>query len=139
MGRVDFRSLCRVDFGADFMSVRAIDENRDWQFGQGKQSYRNRIEEIGQMIQTRVLSFLGDCFFAVEEGIDWVNLLAKGSSKEEELKRSISLTILETPGVVALNKLELVNDRQTRRLIIDYSVATIYSTNYLGSIGVENG
>jgi hypothetical protein len=121
------------------MSVRAIDENRDWQFGQGKQSYKNRIEEIGQMIQTRVLSFLGDCFFAVEEGIDWVNLLAKGSSKEEELKRSISLTILETPGVVALNKLELVNDRQTRRLVIDYSVATIYSTNYLGSIGVENG
>lgn len=44
------------------MSVRAIDDNRDWQFGQSKQSYKIGIEETAQMIKTRVLSFLGDCF-----------------------------------------------------------------------------
>ena len=71
------------------MSVRAIDDNRDWQFGQSKQSYKVGIEETAQMIKTRVLSFLGDCFFATQEGIDWLNLLGKGAQKEEDLKKSV--------------------------------------------------
>lgn len=121
------------------MSVRAIDDNRDWQFGQSKQSYKIGIEETAQMIKTRVLSFLGDCFFATQEGIDWLNLLGKGAQKEEDLKKSISLVILETPRVLALNKVELIRDRDSRKLIISYDVATIYSQSYIGSIGVDNG
>lgn len=120
------------------MSVRAIDENRDWQFGQGLQSYRNGTEEIAQMIKTRVLSFLGDCFFDTGAGIDWINLLGKGSQRERDLRKSISLTILETPGVVALNSVDVAMDAVSRNLIISYNVATIYSQSYLGTIGMEN-
>ena len=121
------------------MSVRAIVDNRDWHFGQSKQSYKIGIEETAQMIKTRVLSFLGDCFFATQEGIVWLNLLGKGAQKEEDLKKSISLVILETPRVLALNKVELIRDRDSRKLIISYDVATIYSQSYIGSIGVDNG
>lgn len=119
------------------MSVRAIDSNRDWQFGQSKQSYKNGVEEIGQMIQTRVLSFLGDCFFATDEGIDWLNLLGAGAGKDEAIKRSVSLTILGTSGVTAINSVDLVLNRQTRQLIISYNVATIYSSSYTGEVGVN--
>lgn len=119
------------------MSVRAIDANRDWQFGQSKQSYKKGVEEIGQMIQTRVLSFLGDCFFATDEGIDWLNLLGAGAGKDEAIKRSVSLTILSTSGVTAINSVDLVLNRQTRQLIISYNVVTIYSSSYTGEVGVN--
>ena len=120
------------------MTVRAIDNNGDWMFGQGKQSYRYGIEEIKQMVRTRILSFLNDCFFAMEEGIDWLNLLGKGSDLEEKLKRSISLTILQTGGITRLNSVELLRNPK-RELILTYSVNTVYSTVYSDEIEVTNG
>lgn len=119
------------------MSVRAIDQNRDWVFGQGRQSYKTNEEELGQMINTRVLSFLNDCFFATNEGIDWWNLLERGRQNEELLKRSISLTILQTEGVTAINSVELL--RQGRDIKIYYDVQTIYSQSYQQQIEAENG
>ena len=119
------------------MSVRAIDENRDWMFGQGRQSYKINEEELGQMINTRVLSFLGDCFFAENEGIDWFTLLERGKQNEELLKRSVSLTILQTDGVVAINSVEFI--KQGRNLRVFYDVQTIYSQSYQQEIEVNNG
>lgn len=119
------------------MVVRAIDENGDWAFGQGKQSYRSGVDEIKQMVRTRVLSFLNDCFFAMNEGIDWLNLLGKGSDLEEKLKRSVSLTILQTDGITKLNSVELARNHK-RELILTYSVNTIYSI-VSDTIEVNNG
>lgn len=119
------------------MSVRAIDENRDWMFGQGRQSYKVNETELGQMINTRVLSFLGDCFFAANEGIDWWTLLEKGQQNEELLKRSVSLTILQTEGVTAINSVDFV--KQGRKLQVSYDVQTIYSQSYQQQIEVNNG
>ena len=118
------------------MKVRAIDENHDWVFGTGLQSYVENDREIAQMIKTRVLSFLGDCFFAINEGIDWFNLLEKGAENEAMLKRSIGLTILKTNGVVALNEVDLTKNGRT--VIINYNVKTIYSMSYQNSIEVLN-
>ena len=119
------------------MSVRAIDENRDWMFGQGRQSYKINEAELGQMIKTRVLSFLGDCFFAANEGIDWWSLLERGKQNEELLKRSVSLTILQTDGVMAINSVDFI--KQGRNLRVLYDVQTIYSQSYQQQIEVDNG
>lgn len=118
------------------MSVRAIDSNHDWVFGTSLQSYVLNEFEIAQMVKTRVLSFLGDCFFAINEGIDWFNLLEKGSENEAMLKKSIGLTILKTKGVVALNSVDLT--KAGRKVIINYDIRTIYSTSYQNSIEVMN-
>lgn len=119
------------------MSVRAIDTNRDWMFGQGRQSYKVGEAELGQMINTRVLSFLGDCFFATDEGIDWWNLLGRGNQKEQLLKQSIGLTILNTEGVTAINNVDIM--RRGRDVVIYYDVQTIYSQSYQQQIEVNNG
>lgn len=118
------------------MSVRAVDTNNDWVFGTGLQSYVLKELEIAQMIKTRVLSFLGDCFFAVREGIDWFNLLEKGTQNEEMLKKSIGLTILNTKGVIALNSVDLT--KAGRTIIINYDIKTIFSMSYQNSIEVLN-
>ena len=117
------------------MRVRAIDDNRDWEFGKGRQSYKIDEECVIQMIKTRVLSFLGDCFFAVDEGIDWFGLLDKGFQNENRLEKSIKQTILDTEGVVGINSFDLI--RTGRGLVIKYDVQTIYSQSYQNSIEVE--
>ena len=119
------------------MSVRAIDENRDWMFGQGRQSYKIGENELGQQINTRVLSFLGDCFFAQDEGIDWWTLLERGKQNEELLKRSVSLTILQTDGVIAINSVDFIKNGRDMRIL--YDVQTIYSQSYQQQIEVNNG
>ena len=119
------------------MSVRAIDENRDWMFGQGRQSYKTNEAELGQEINTRVLSFLGDCFFAQNEGIDWWSLLERGRQNEELLRRSVSLTILQTEGVTAINSVDFIKNGRDMRIL--YDVQTIYSQSYQQQIEVNNG
>lgn len=116
------------------MSVRSIDENRDWNFGQGKQSYVSKVNEIAQMVRTRVLSFFGDCFFAPNEGIDWINLMGKYG--EVDLLKSIKLTILQTPGVTSLTSLDVVRDK--RNLTVYYSLTTIYTESIESTIEVGN-
>lgn len=113
------------------MAFRNLSGNGDWVFGSGKNSYVTENLEIGVNIQTRVLSFLGDCFFATEEGIDWFNLLEMG--KQEQLENSVQETIKNTPGVSAINSVDVVMGAN-RRITITYNVQTIYSESYTGEI-----
>jgi len=105
------------------MRVRTIDGVGDWTFGKGRNNYKKDINAVAQNIQTRLKSFLGDCFFDLEAGIDWFNLL--GSKSELELKLVISSTILNTENVNILEE-TLVSVSSNRQLLIQYSVDTAY-------------
>lgn len=119
------------------MQVRSLDTDNDWVFGISKQAYIKDDAMIAQMVRTRVMSFLGDCFFAGQEGIDWFNLMDKGANNESLLERSISLTILQTDGVVGINSMDLT--RNGRSIIIDYDIRTIFSASYQQQLEVSNG
>lgn len=86
-----------------------------------------------QNINTRLNSFLGDCFFNEGAGIDWFNIL--GAKDEVQVDLIVASTILNTEGVVALRRLVLELDVQ-RNLNIRYQVHTIYSV--MTSIAVVN-
>lgn len=105
------------------MIVRAIDANNDWQFGKGKNDYRTDILAVSQNIKTRLQSFLGDCFFKTDEGIDWFNLL--GSKDLEALKLAINTTILNTQDVVKLNEVSANLDKN-RNLTVIFDVLTTF-------------
>lgn len=107
------------------MIVRSIDATNDWNFGKGRNSYVSNIDAVAQMIKTRLQSFLGDCFFALGEGIDWFNL--NGNKDLEEIKINVSATILNTPEVISANEVN-VSLGQNRNLLIQYSVNTNYGT-----------
>lgn len=106
------------------MSVRSLDALGDWTFGRGKNNYLTQNKEIRQNIQTRLLSFLGDCFFDTAAGIDWFNLL--GSKDQTALNLAVNSTILNTEGVTSLLQLSIVLS-SVRRLTISYEVATVYT------------
>ncbi len=108
------------------MRVRAIDQNHDWLFGKGQNDYLQANAAIVQSINTRLSSFLGDCFFNLNAGIDWFNLL--GSKNQVALNLSISATILNTQNVTGIRQLSVNLSHLTRDLTVTYQVQTTFST-----------
>ena len=108
------------------MIVRALDADHDWTFGSGLANYYQANSAIVQNINTRLNSFLGNCFFDLNSGIDWFNLL--GSKNEASLQLYISTQILKSEGVTGINQLLVDLDHSTRGLTVQYEVQTIYST-----------
>lgn len=107
------------------MRVRALDSLHDWQFGKGQNDYARNQNAAIQNIDTRLNSFLGDCFFDEGSGIDWFNLL--GAKDQLELNLVIASVILNTQDVIALQRLDITLS-VTRALTIRYQVQTVYST-----------
>jgi hypothetical protein len=105
------------------MIVRSIDGNNDWLFGKGKNDYKKDRSAIAQNIKTRLQSFLGDCFFALSDGIDWFNLL--GSKNVLELRLAISSVILNTQGVTEIVSVNVIENNSSRTLSVQYEVNTV--------------
>lgn len=111
--------------------IRNLDVNHDWIFGAGIYNYLRGNEEIALNLKTRVLSFLGDCFFATDEGIDWFNLL--DYRYQERLELALSNVIKNTPGVTAINSVEFLTG-QDRKVTINYDIQTQFSKSYTDSV-----
>lgn len=105
------------------MIVRALDTDNDWTFGKGKNDYKAGNDAVAQDLQTRINSFLGDCFFDQAAGIDWFNLL--GAKDKLAVQIAVSTVILNTAGVQSI--LELSMDlNQDRLLTLFYKVKTSF-------------
>lgn len=109
------------------MTVRRLDKNHDWTFGQGLGNYANDSEEIAQNVKTRLLSFENDWFLDLEHGLPWLEAMDK-ASRLADLEPTVKRTVLETEGVVRIigYKEEL---NKERKLTI--------SINYVDRFGVE--
>lgn len=116
------------------MIFRNLDAAHDWTFGKGKANYVDLNAAIGVNIETRILSWVGDCFFDLRAGIDWVNRLGSKNQKallELDLKR----IILQSFGVTGIVSFDTV--LTGRNFTANYSVNTIYSKEYVNSLTVE--
>lgn len=117
------------------MIVRALDALNDWTFGRGRNNYLQRNAAIGQSAQTRLSSFLGDCFFEIAAGIDWFNLL--GSKQRALLRLNIESVLLNTDGVTGIINLNIDEDL-TRKISFQYELNTVY-TGLLAPNGTVTG
>lgn len=108
------------------MATRAINGIGDWLFGHSLLDYKTDIEELKQNIITSLKSWVGDCFFDLEAGVDWYNYLGS-YGQEENLKNNVLRVVKNVDGVITVEKYDayLTNERQ---LIIDLSISTIYGT-----------
>lgn len=118
------------------MRVRAIDDNNDWTFGRGRNDYRRDQDALGQRLKTRLQSFLGDCFFAQTEGIDWFELA--GSKRQTELALAISAVILNTDEVTEIVDFDFSFD-ENRTFTVTYDVRSIYGGTINGSVSPFGG
>lgn len=115
------------------MMIRNLDNNYDWTFGSGLSNYLSDNAAIALNIETRLKSFLNDCFFASNEGLDWWIFLDKGH--DEEMENSVTTCIAESYGVIAINSAEMVNDAQ-RNYRFKYDIETIFSSSYINEISL---
>lgn len=105
------------------MKVRSIDSLHDWQFGKGFNDYRSNGPAIIQNINTRLNSFLGNCFFDQSAGINWFGFI--GGKDLTGLQLAISATILNTENVLSLVQLNLLLNAE-RQFVVSYSVSTTF-------------
>ena len=115
------------------MIFRNLDSDGDWSFGKGRNDYVSQNQAIGLNIKTRILSWVNDCFFDLNAGIDWLNRL--GSKNQRALlELDLRRIILQSDGVTGI----LTFDSQLigRNFTANYSVQTIYSQSYTDSITV---
>ncbi len=105
----------------------------DWTFGNGLGNYLTDQNAIALDVQTRLYSFLGDCFFDAESGIDWFNLL--GSKNEAALLFSIKATILNTNGITSVTELNAALDTN-RNLTVSYAATSLFGASVAGVLTI---
>lgn len=113
------------------MRIRKVDNDSQWTFGKGLNNYVEQDAAIEQNIRCRLLSWEGECFWDLKNGIDWRNLLDKG--QQENLAMAIKTNILQAYGVASIEQLSLDLD-VNRKLTITYAVKTIYGTEFQSTI-----
>lgn len=117
------------------MIFRSLTPTGDWTFGAGVQNYLRDEPAVELNIQTRLKSFLGDCFWAVEFGVDWWNLLgARNPQAQAAILIATRTMIASSYGVVRINSVTASTDRTTRLLTINYNIDTIFTRSVAGSV-----
>lgn len=111
------------------MRIRAIDAEGDWVFGQGKGSYLAGVNAIIQDIDTALHIFLGECFWAVDFGVDWFNLIGgKAPQVQQNIILQCRQVISSRQGVTNINSVTVTFANYRRSLSIVYDISTVYGT-----------
>ena len=102
----------------------------DFTFGAGKGNYLSENAAIELNIKTRCLEVLGDCFFAMNSGIDYNNLLEH--NQKSNLDIALRVIILASYGVIRINSTNITVVNRT--FTFDYNIDTIYSSGFKSQI-----
>lgn len=111
------------------MRVRALTPTGEWTFGGSESNYKVNRGAVAQCIQTRLASWLGNCFFDTGAGVDWLNFLG-GSKNLLFLQLSVQSVIANTPYVTGVLQVSANLDSLTRKLTLAYSANTTFGTVY---------
>lgn len=87
------------------MRIRALDENWDWKFGQSKQCYATESLGTAYDVKQKILCWFNDCFFDMQTGIDYKNLLGSKGGKEQ-LDNSVKKIIVTNPDIIEMTYFE---------------------------------
>lgn len=119
------------------MIFRQITSLGDWTFGQGINGYATSEAAIELNIRTRLLSWRGNCFFALNDWVDWLSRLDKG--QENNLNQELKNVILQSFGVVAVNSFSGSLNRLTRAYVVTFNIATIFGQTFTSTLNLAAG
>ena len=116
------------------MIFRNLTPGHDWVFGKGAQNYLKDDDAIGLNIETRLLSWIGDCFFDRAAGVDWLNRMGL-KDQQDLLTQECKLIVMQSFGVTKVNNFnaDFISDRAIN---LTYNITTIFSPSYLNSVAV---
>lgn len=113
------------------MLLRSISNNQDsssrtWVFGRGYSSYKSGQSAIAQDVKSALLEFENDCYWALQNGIDWLTRLGFHNQKEA-LDNDVITTIQNRDGVINIENFE--SQVIDRVYLAQCQIYTIYSEN----------
>lgn len=119
------------------MIFRQLTALGDWTFGQGISGYATDESAIELNIKTRLQSWKGDCFFSLNDWVDWLSRLDKG--QENALNQELYNVILQSFGVVSVNSFTGVLDRVTRNYTVTFNITTIFGPSFTITLDLAAG
>ncbi len=119
------------------MKIRNLTPDGDFTYGKGLQNYLTGNAAIALNIKCYLKLWVGNCFWALQAGINYAQLLDKGRKKQ--LVTALEQGIQTRYGVMGVNQLEVDFDEQTRDLTVTYDVATIFTNTFKQSITLPTG
>lgn len=110
------------------MQVRNIDKNNDWRFGHGRSDYVRDAYAVALDIKLKIQEWYRDCFFAMQNGIDWRTRL--GARNQKDLLDSDIIRVANSAqGVISIFGFNSYVDG--RRYGCSFQVYQEYSTEFL--------
>lgn len=115
------------------MRYRREDENGDYTFGQGDNTFLvNSPETVRQAIKTRLELWKGEWFLDANEGTSYMQSVM-GKQQSDIASLAIRDRISRTPGVLSILSYDSVFNGTTRRLTVTATVNTLYGTTTITS------
>lgn len=119
------------------MIFRQLTSSNDWTFGRGISGYARDEQAIELNIKTRLQSWKGDCFFGLNDFVDWLGRLDKG--QENNLKQELKNVIIQSSGVVSVNSIFGVLNHDTRHYVVTYNISTIFGESFINTLDQAAG
>ena len=113
------------------MIFRSLDKNLDWNFGASKSSYAKFNKAIVLNIETKLKTFLTECFFNPSAGLPWFDLMT--NKNKDVVVLYIKGAIIKIYGVLQVKEIEYSVDSKRKTTII-YTINTLYENNLIGTI-----
>jgi len=115
------------------MQVSGLDKNLDWRFGKGRAVYNRDSKAIAQNVLTRLRSFRGDWYLNVTFGINWIELLGNLGT-ENRLLRAVESTVLQTEGVISIQRLGIIQRNVNRGVTIELQYTDVFTQQDLQTL-----
>ncbi|HDL8134554.1 TPA: hypothetical protein U5D55_000252 [Yersinia enterocolitica] len=115
------------------MRYRREDENGDYTFGQGDNTFLiNSPEAVAQAVKTRFELWRGQWFLDLTEGTPYIQSVL-GKQRSDVYILAIRERILDTQGVNAILEFEAIYTGENRRVTFTATIDTIYGTTTVTS------
>lgn len=112
------------------MRVRALDNNWDFNFGRSRQDYASESLATAYDVKQKILCWFNDCFFDMQSGIDYKNLLGRKGGKQT-IDNAIKKILAVQPDIIEITFFDSsVTDRK-------YSLTARFKTVYGETIEVK--
>lgn len=121
------------------MMYRKLDENGDYIFGRGSLDfYKDDPEAVAQAITTRLRLWLAEWFLDLRDGMPW-NEQVLGTNTSRLRDAAIRRRILGTYGVHSIIAYKSNVNADTRTLLVEVAVETIYGQFFLSGTALYSG
>lgn len=101
-----------------------IDSSGELVFDGGDLVLLDGVDAIAQHVRIALRLFKGECAFAPDEGVPWIQSLFTKPTRIQLVTAVLRRAILAVPGVTEINKFDLSFEPVGRRLSLSFAATT---------------